>query len=94
LTDLFPVSQTPSRAFPLLARLGLLGMAFGLLLDVVEHGVVSHADEHLVAGFPVGEHAAHFIVVVGMVLVLSGIVRDGLRASREERQRSSSNALR
>jgi hypothetical protein len=29
-----------------------------------------------------------------MVLVLSGIVRDGLRASREERQRSSSNALR
>jgi hypothetical protein len=68
-------------------------MAFGLLLDVVEHGVVSHADEHLIAGFPVGEHAAHFIVVVGMVLVLSGIVRDGLRASRE-RQRSSSNALR
>jgi hypothetical protein len=61
-------------------------MAFGLLLDLVEHDVVSHVNEQTIAGFALGEHAAHFIVLAGMVLVLVGIVRVGTQVSRSTRQ--------
>ena len=80
MTDSIPLAQTPPRPFPRLARLGLVAMAFGLLLDLVEHDLVSHVSEATIAGFPVSEHLAHVIVVVGMVLVLVGIVRDGIRS--------------
>jgi hypothetical protein len=95
LTDSIPLAQTSSRPFPRLARLGLVGLAFGLLLDLVEHDLVSHVSEPTIAGFPVSEHLAHFIVVVGMVLVLVGIVRDGIRFShRPPNHRSLNDAVR
>jgi hypothetical protein len=57
-------------------------MAFGLLFDLVEHDLVSHVNERSVVGFPMTEHAAHLVVLIGMVLVLAGIVRAGTRISR------------
>jgi hypothetical protein len=71
-------------------------MAFGLLLDLVEHDLVSHVNERSVAGFPLTEHAAHLVVLIGMVLVLAGIVRAGTRISRTtiQQNRSSRHAVR
>ena len=71
-------------------------MALGLVLDLVEHDLVSHINERTVAGFPLSEHAAHFVVLVGMVLVLVGIVRAGMRISarRTPQNRSLRHALR
>jgi len=95
-------SRLQSRAhdrppFPGLARLGIGVMVFGLLLDLVEHDLVSHVNERSVAGFPLGEHAAHLVVLVGMVLVLVGIVRDGIREGRRhqpQQRRSLHDAIR
>jgi uncharacterized membrane protein YidH (DUF202 family) len=95
LTHSLSVSQAASRPFPRLARLGLVGLAFGLLLDFVEHDFVSHVREATIAGFPVSEHLAHFVVFVGMILILVGIVRDGIRgSSRLTHERRSPDALR
>lgn len=85
------------RPLPGPTKVGLAVIAFGLLLDVTQHGFVSHANDVVVAGFPLAEHAAHLVVIVGMVLVLSGIVADGVRIhrSRAERpERSPRHALR
>jgi hypothetical protein len=68
-------------------------MAFGLLLDFVEHDVVSHASEQILAGFPVGQHAAHLVVLVGMVLILVGIVRVGMQVSRSTSQTPQNRSL-
>ena len=68
-------------------------MAFGLLLDFVEHDVVSHMNEWTLAGFPVGQHAAHLVVLVGMVLILVGIVRVGMQVSRSTSQTQHNRSL-
>jgi uncharacterized membrane protein YidH (DUF202 family) len=97
LVDPVPVSPLPARPpFPGLARFGIALMAFGLLLDLVEHDLVSHVNERTVAGFPLSEHAAHLVVLVGMVLVLVGIVRAGMRISarRPQQNRSLRHAVR
>jgi len=97
LVDPLPVSPLPSRPpFPGLARFGIAMMAFGLLLDLVEHDVVSHVNEQRLAGFPLSEHAAHLVVLVGMVLVLVGIVRAGMRVGRRRpyQNRSVRHAVR
>lgn len=52
-------------------RLGLLVIAFGLLLDAVAHGV----------GDTASGHVGHVVVIVGMVLSLAGVVIDGTRQS-------------
>ena len=82
--------------FPGVARFGMAVMAFGLLLDLVEHDIVSHVNEPSVAGFPLSEHAAHLVVFVGMVLVLAGIIRVGIRIGRPsiQQNRSSRHAVR
>jgi uncharacterized membrane protein YidH (DUF202 family) len=67
----------PRPRFPDLSRFGIAVMAFGLLLDFVEHDLVGPTGTAAVVGFSVGEHAAHLVVLVGMVLVLAGIVRAG-----------------
>ena len=89
MVDPLPVSPLPARPLlparpplPVLARFGIAVMAFGLLLDFVEHDLVSHVTEPRIAGFPLGERAAHLVVLVGMVLVLVGIVRTGMRLGR------------
>jgi hypothetical protein len=97
LVDPSPISPLPdSPPFPALARFGLAVMALGLLLDFVEHDLVSHVNEQAVVGFPWSEHAAHLVVLVGMVLVLVGIVRDGVRIGRltTQQNRSSFDAVR
>ena len=70
------------RPLPGPTKVGLAVIAVGLLLDLTEHGFVSHANDVVVAGFPLAEHAAHLVVIVGMVLVLAGIVADGIRSQR------------
>lgn len=69
-------------AVPPLTKLGAAAILVGLLADLVEHTLVPHAHDAVLAGFPVGEHAAHLVVLIGMVLVLAGIVADGVRAAR------------
>ena len=73
---------------PLLARLGLLVLVFGGLIDgvahldasVVEVGHAAHLHEHTPA-----ELAAHVVGFAGMVFVLLGVVVDGVRRTRPGR---------
>ena len=96
MVDPLPVSVAARPPFPGLARFGMAVMAFGLLLDLVEHDLVSHVNERSVAGFPLTEHAAHLVVLIGMVLVLAGIVRAGIRIGRPtiQQNRSPRHAVR
>jgi hypothetical protein len=72
---------------PGVTKIGAVTILIGLLADVAEHGVVTHVHEALIGGFPVGEHAAHLVVFIGMVLVLAGIVAEGARNhGRQDRQ--------
>ena len=79
--------------FPGLARFGIVVMVFGLLFDFVEHDLVSHVNDRSVAGFPLAEHAAHVVVLAGMVLVLVGIVRDGIRHAHRHPQQPQHRSL-
>ena len=84
------MTRTPHRSVPSLTKLGALLIVVGVVFDLVEHTLVPHLHDTVVAGFPVGEHAAHFVVLIGMVTVLVGIVADGIRAtSRIDRQEGS-----
>ena len=67
------------RPLPRLTKAGLGVMGFGFLFDLAEHGFVSHANDLVVGGFPLAEHAAHLVVLVGMLAVIAGIVVDGIR---------------
>ena len=67
---------------PAAAKLGAFVIGFGLLWDVDEHALASHAHDAVIGAFPVAEHLAHLVVLIGMVLVLAGIVADGVRAQR------------
>jgi hypothetical protein len=88
-------TPTGSQPIPLLSRLGGLAMLVGLLYDLVEHTLVTTAAT-TVAGFAAGEHAAHLIVIVGMIGVLAGVMVDGHRSARRPRiqTRSNSDAIR
>ena len=78
------------------AKAGAATILVGLLADLAEHTLVPHVHDAIVAGFPVGEHAAHLVVFVGMVLVLAGIVADGVRTARrlDRQEGSPRNAVR
>jgi hypothetical protein len=91
-----PNGSTRSRRFPRVSVLGVVTMLFGIAFDLVEHTLVSHAGEGTISGFSVGQHAAHLVVIVGMVLVLGGIVADGVRVTRggDHKQRSKLDAIR
>lgn len=69
---------------PVLARVGLLWLALGLLADVVAHleaaGHVGDLHVHSPA-----QASAHLIVFAGMVLILLGVVVDGARQTRSGR---------
>jgi hypothetical protein len=69
---------------PRLSIVGGFGIVVGLVLDLVQHTVVDHHHEAVLGAFPVGEHAAHLVVLIGMVLVLAGIVADGVRTQRRQ----------
>jgi hypothetical protein len=68
----------PSRHRPIpgLTKLGAATIAFGLVFDLSEH---SFAAATVSTGFSLGEHAAHLVVLVGMILGLVGIIADGVR---------------
>lgn len=61
------------RALPIIARVGLGVMWTGLVLDVTLHGVGA-------AAYP--EHLAHAVVLAGMVLVIGGVIADGVGRTR------------
>jgi hypothetical protein len=85
-----PPPHAPIRSLPGLSRLGFATIAFGLLLDLNEHVLAGH-HHPATAGFGPGEHLAHLVVLVGMVVVLAGIVAGGLRhAGRAARPEGSS----
>ena len=67
---------------PRLAKAGAVVIAAGLLLDLVAHSVLHSVHDELIGAFPLGEHFAHLVVVIGMALVLAGIVADGIRSPR------------
>lgn len=74
---------------PGIVRVGALVIGFGLLFDLVEHALVVDVPAPGV-GFQPGEHLAHLLVLVGMVVVLVGVVVDGMQASgRQDRPEGS-----
>lgn len=52
-------------------------MLVGLGLDLVVHTVFPAGP--VISGFSIQQHGAHFVVLIGMVLVLAAIVIDGRR---------------
>ena len=85
-------SAAAHQRIPALTRLGAMVIAFGLVFDLSEHSF----DPGTAAGFSAGEHAAHLVVLVGMILVLAGIVADGVRTAglKARHGRSGRHALR
>ncbi len=86
---------------PLLSILGMAVAILGVALDLVVHlSAVADGHEHVHAGFTLSEHAAHLVVMVGMVLILTGVVVDGARRQLSRRvrpapvERSASDAIR
>jgi hypothetical protein len=65
------------RSLPLLARIGLAVLVFGGAVDVNAHALA--AGQNSAAGHTAAEMAGHVIAFVGMVLVLAGVVVDGIR---------------
>jgi hypothetical protein len=75
-------SVTGGLPVPILAKAGAAVIAAGLLVDLGAHTVLHPAHDELLGAFPLGEHLAHLVVVLGMVLVLAGVVADGIRTQR------------
>ena len=72
------------RSLPALARAGLAVLAFGGLADLVAHlGLPAEAGHG--HGFTAAEVEAHLIVFAGMVLILLGVVVDGVRRAHPGR---------
>ena len=68
------------RALPNAARGGLAVMWAGLVLDVTLHGLSAAAAP---------EHLAHAVVLAGMVLVICGVIADGVtRSGMKQRSRT------
>lgn len=84
------------RSFPLLGRLGAAVMLAGLVVDLATHTLTEHAHEPAIAGFPASESIAHLIVFLGMALVLTAVVVDGIRIPTRQAvdERSHSRAVR
>ncbi len=79
-----PERPATQRSLPAAARLGAAAIVSGVLLDLAEHSLAAAPG---VAGTTSGQHAAHLVVLIGMVLVLLAIVRDGIsRTGRPSRQ--------
>ena len=75
---------------PTLSKAGAVVIAIGLHADLVEHAFVFPAQA---AGqFPPGEHLTHLVILVGMVLLLAGVVADGMRAGKGRANRPEGSA--
>jgi hypothetical protein len=89
-----PTAPLRRRSVPGLVRLGAATIGFGVLLDLSAHSFAPIGPAG--AGFDPSEHAAHLVVLIGMVAILLGVIADGVRSSgRASRpERSSRDALR
>ena len=65
----------PTPPIPRGLRVGSGVLVFGLLLDLSEHSFAAATR----GGMSMGQHTAHLVVLLGMVLILGAIVRDGVR---------------
>jgi hypothetical protein len=82
----------PMKLLPRIARLGVALILAGLVLDGVVHALIVPGSQVQLAGFSFEEHAAHLVVIVGMVLVIVGVMVDGTRvASRNTALRKGEN---
>ena len=55
------------RSVPSGVRFGAFTIVFGLVLDLSEHSFAAASG----GGFTTGQHTAHLVVLLGMVLILS-----------------------
>jgi hypothetical protein len=84
-----PAHPAPRRyALPRGVRLGAVGVAIGALYDLAEHGFAGATS--LAGHTPLGQHLAHLIVLIGMVIILAAIVLDGVRHNGRLRPEGSS----
>jgi hypothetical protein len=73
------------RPLPILTQVGLAVLVLGGLADLAAHvAIVDQAAGHD-HGFTPYQAAAHIVVFAGMVLVLLGVVADGVRRPRPGR---------
>jgi hypothetical protein len=86
---------------PLVSIIGVAIAILGVALDLVVHlSAAADGHEHIHVGFTLSEHAAHLVVMAGMVLILAGVVVDGARRQLTSRvrparvERSASDAIR
>ena len=70
---------------PPLSAIGLGGLLAATFADVAAHFLSAGHDAH-VEGFSAFELAGHIGVLVSMVLILVGVVVDGVRISRARRR--------
>ena len=80
-----------ARNLPGLVKGGVLGLVFSGLADVIAHLEASDAAGHLAGAahqHSSTEHAAHLAGFVSMVIVLVGVVLDGVRQQRARRESS------
>jgi hypothetical protein len=75
-----PLSRPAKRAIPGLVKFGVATIAFGLVFDLSEHSFAAQV-ANVKTGFAPGEHAAHLVVLIGMVFILLGVIVDGVHAS-------------
>jgi hypothetical protein len=73
------------RPLPILTRLGLAALVPGGLADLAAHVAIFDQAAGHDHGFTPYEAAAHLVVFAGMVLVLLGVVLDGVRRPRPGR---------
>src|SRR3954453_13330588 len=84
-------------SIPKISKLGVVVMIVGLVLDTIVHVFLAPTgDTVLVAGFSAPEHGAHFVVLIGMLLVIVGVMADGARLAKRQRleREGDNNALR
>jgi hypothetical protein len=67
--------RSSRRPVPSGVRPGAFTIVFGLVLDLSEHTFAAPSG----GGFTPGQHTAHLVVLLGMVLILGAIVRDGVQ---------------
>ena len=73
-------ARSTAAAIPAGSKLGLVVMAIGLMIDLAIHLGPGIDHQHGITSGP--ELSGHVVVFTGMVLVLMGVVLDGVRSGR------------
>jgi hypothetical protein len=77
------ITQRLPQAVPKSFKLGALVMLAGVAFDAYVHLFAVHSHSGTPIGpFSLPEHSAHLIVVLGMLIVLGGVIVNGVAASR------------